>query len=787
MRLSPTYAHIACLAALTSFTAACSQEPPKTAKAPASLGELARQSLATIDGNLKVAGLKQPVDIIRDKQGIPHIFAKNDDDLFFAQGYVMAQDRLWQTEMWRRWREGTLAEIFGPKAFDYDVRARLMKFRGPWDDKEWTSYHPDAKRLFTAWANGRNAYIASHADNLPVEFKMTGIKPEPWTAETVALRWSQLNIDSTSGGPSAELQLALDVKNLGAKEANKRNAPDPYGDLKVPEGLDLNWITPEALAASRKGEGDPFEPGKLPSPAIMPEYRSLVSAKQEARLMPQMQDPDGSNNWVVSGKLTASGKPIVSNDPHRTVSLPSLRYFVELDAPGWHVIGGGEPPYVGVDLGNNQDMAWGVTFAFVDTTDTYVEQTNVDNPNATKLGDTWVPMKIIHEQIKVKGEDKPREVDLKFSQHGPVFYEDAAQHIAFAARSPNQQPGTAPFRGALKLAQAASCEDFFQRAMAWTLPSHNVICGDTKGNIALQVSGWAPERIGYDGRLPVPGTGKYDWKGRRPDMPRVYNPPNGYIATANNNTQATAHFKGAPVFYNATKDGDGPNARVTRIKQDLDQQIAAHKPFTIEDMERIEQDAYSLHAAHDAPLFKGWTAKNPDAEKARAAIAGWDDILTKDTVPGATYVRWTTTEDGKKAVAAKPGPAQQALVEQGLVEALDQMTKDWGADSTQWRYGRINESKLQHMFVDQYSLQPVERPGGFNDVNATGAHFRRIIDLADVDKTMATEAPGQSAQPGSPYYGNWRTKLADGVYFNLPFTRAAVDKQAEHRLTLSPQ
>ena len=785
MRLSHAYARVLCLSAATVI-AACSPQAPKSAAAPASLDELAKQSLATLDGELKVPGVKQPVEIIRDQQGIPHIFAKNDDDLFFAQGYVMAQDRLWQLEMWRRWREGRLAEVFGPKAFDYDLRSREMMFRGPWDDKEWSSYGPNAKQLFTAWANGHNAYIAAHADNLPVEFKLTGVKPEPWTAQTVALRWSQLNIDSTSGGPTSELQLALDVKKMGAQDANKKNAPDPYADLKVPDGLDLNWITPEALAASKKGEGDPFEPGKLPSPGVVPAYQALVSSRMQARLMPRMQDPDGSNNWVVSGKLTASGKVILSNDPHRTVSEPSLRYFVELDDPNFHVIGGGEPPFVGVDLGNNQNMAWGVTFAFMDNVDTYIEQTNPDSPNQTKLNGAWVPMKIIHEQIKVKGEDKPREVDLKFSPHGPVFYEDIAQHIAFAARSPNQQPGTAPLRGALNLAQADSCEDFFQRAMSWTLPSHNLICGDTKGNIALQVSGWAPDRVGYDGRLPVPGSGKYDWKGRRSDLPRLFNPPSGFIATANNNTQATANFKGRPIFYNATKDGDGPDARVTRIKQDLEKQIAAHKPFTIEDMERIQQDNYSLRAEHDAPIFKGWTAKDAAAEKARAMIEGWDHILTVDTVPGAIYVRWATSEDGKKAVAAKPGKQQQALAEQGLLEAMGQMTKDWGSDQTQWRYGRINESELQHMFIDQYSIKAVERPGGFNDVDATGAHFRRIIDLSDVDKTMATDAPGQSGQPGSPYYSNWREKLANGVYFNLPFTRGAVDKQTAHKLTLNP-
>jgi penicillin amidase len=499
--------------------------------------------------------------------------------------------------------------------------------------------------------------------------------------------------------------------------------------------------------------------------------------------MPELQDMDGSNNWVVSGKLTASGFPIVSNDPHRAIIMPSLRYFVHLDAPGWHVIGGGEPPFVGVDLGNNENMAWGVTFAGVDEVDTYVEQTNPANPNETKFNDVWVPMKIIREEIKVKGEDKPRVVELKFSKHGPVFYEDQARHLAFAARSSDQEPGTAPLRGSLRLAQATSCEDFFDRAMAWKLPSHNLICGDKKGNIALQVSGLAPDRDGWTGRLPVPGTGKYEWKGFRSDLPRDYNPARGYIATANNNTHPQG-YKGRPVFYNTTRDID--IARITRIRQLLDKQIAQHKPFTIEDMERIQQDSYSLHAERDAPLFKGWTAKNPDAEKARAMIEGWDRILTKDTTPGAIYVRWTTTDAGRKAVATQAGPEQRALVEQGLLEALERVTKDWGSDQTQWRYGRINRSPLRHMFIDQFSLKPVERPGGFNDVNATGANFRRIIDLAHVDKTMATNAPGESEQPGSPYYGNTREKLADGVYFNLPFTRPAVEKQAAHQLTLSP-
>jgi penicillin amidase len=771
------------LVVLPLAAAACSTSVPEAASTPASLTEVAHQSLARIDGELKVPGLKEAVEIIRDREGIPHIYAKNAEDMFFAQGYVMAQDRLWQLEMWRRWHEGRLAEIFGPKAFDYDVRTRLTMFRGPWDDAEWKSYHPDAERLFTAWADGLNAYVAAHADNLPVEFKLTGVTPEPWTAKTVVLRWAQLGVDSVRGHAISEIQLALNAKRLGVKEANRRAAPDPWDDLTVPDGLDLNWFTDDLLAAARKGDGNPFAPGVLPSPDIVEPYRSLVPRVQAARLMPELQDMDGSNNWVVSGKHTASGIPILSNDPHRTIEMPALRYFVHMVSPGWNMIGGGEPPFVGVDAGNNQTMAWGFTFAGTDMVDVFVEETNPADANQTKYNGAWEPMKIIREEIKVKGEATPRVVELKFSKHGPVFYEDVANHRAFAVKSINQEPGTAPYKGSLKLAQAPSCEDFFDRAMSWKMPTHNLICGDAKGNIALQVSGLTPDRNGWNGRLPVPGTGQYDWKGFRSDLPREYNPARGYIATANDNTHPK-DYKGRPVFYNTSNDVDV--SRIARIRQVLDRQIASGRKFTIEDMERLQHDAYSLRAERDAPLFKGWTAADPQLEKARAMIESWDHVLTKETVPGAIYVRWSTSDAGREAVNAKPGPAQRKLVEEGLTQALARATKDWGSDWTQWRYGRINESRLPHMFIDEFSLEPIERPGGFNTVNATGANFRRVIDLSDVDKTMATNGPGQSAQPGSPYYGNLREHLADGVYFPLPFERASVEKLAVHKLTLTP-
>ena len=259
------------LIALAATAAGCAADE---SGGPASLDDLAGRTLATIDGELAVPGLREPVEVIRDEWGVPHIYAQNDDDLFFAQGYVMAQDRLWQMEMWRRWREGRLAEIFGPEALDYDRRTRLMMFRGPWDETEWTSYHPDAQRLFAAHAAGVNAYVEQNRDNLPVEFQLTGVEPLPWTAETAVLRWASLGVPSVRGHAIHEMQLALDVARYGVEEANRRFAPDPWDDLVVPDGLDVGIITEEVLDAMRAGDGDPFVVGRLPPLEIVEPYRA---------------------------------------------------------------------------------------------------------------------------------------------------------------------------------------------------------------------------------------------------------------------------------------------------------------------------------------------------------------------------------------------------------------------------------------------------------------------------------------------------------------------------------
>jgi len=766
---------IACVAVAVVSSAGCSTTPAESA-VPASLQELARQSLARIQGELAVPGLKELVEVLRDEWGIPHIYARNTHDLFFAQGYVTAQDRLWQMEMWRRWHEGRLAEIFGPKAFEYDVRTRLMMFRGPWDAAEWSSYHPEAEQIFTAYANGVNAFIEQNANNLPVEFKLTGIRPDPWTARTVVLRWAQAGLSSVRGHAIDEIELVMDVARLGVREANRRAAPDPPDALRVPDGLDVRLITQDVLDAARAGDDDPFD-GNLPPLEVVEPYKALMPAVRTARVSAPWDPADaGSNNWVMSGSRTPSGIPILANDPHRRIEMPALRYFTHLVAPGWNVVGGSEPPFVGINAGHNERMAWGFTFAGTDMVDLYVEELHPDNPNMVRWRDGWEPLRILRETIPVKGE-RPREVELTFSRHGPVFHVDAANRRAYAVRSASQEPGTAPYLGSFKLAQAPGCTDFFDRAMFWKVPTHNLICGDADGNIALQVSGLTPDRDGWNGRLPVPGTGKYEWKGFRSDLPREMNPARGYIATANDNTHPPG-YTGRPVFYHSTEGVS--TSRITRLRQIL----GSGKVLSVEDHQRIQHDAYSLTAERDIPMFKGWMARDPDAERARAMIAAWDGVLTKETTAGALFVRWHGLVD--RAVRDAKEPERRAFVEAGLVKAVERLRRDFGKDWAAWRYGRIAQTPLPHMFVPAFDLPPVERPGAFGTVNANGANFRRIVDLSSLDNSVWTNAPGQSGQPGSPFYDNLRESLGDGVYRPLLFTRGAVDRRVAYRLTLRP-
>ncbi len=754
--------------ALTAFfTAHVATQGRSPADAAAELKTLARQSLAALDATLNVPGLRDPVEVVRDRWGVPHIYARNVDDLFFAQGYVMGQDRLWQMEMWRRQREGRLSEILGAQTAERDRQARLLMYRGPFDDKEWTSYHPEGKRIFTAFANGLNAYIAQAGDKLPVEFKLTGIAPTPWTAETVLLRTTSL------GDASSELQLARLVARVGAREANRQRMPDPWEELVIPEGLDVTTIAEAAIPPGGGGGA------RMPRPQIVAPYQRLF-ATGNGGVIPEDAAPDpGSNNWVVSGSKTVTGKPIVANDPHREVTNPSLRYIVHLNAPGWNVIGAGEPPFVGVHIGHNDRLAWGLTITGTDQHDVYIEEVNPANANEVRYNGAWEPLRIVREQIPVKGET-PRAIELKFSRHGPIFFEDATQHRAYALRSVMNEPGTAPYLGGLRLAQARDCKEFLEAALYWKTPTENLICGDVDGNISLQASALTPNRKGWSGRLPVPGTGKYEWNGFRTDLPRLLNPPQGYIATANHNVNMPGV---APVMFKTLNNV--MFERVKRVEHVLNS-LLAEKKATIEDSKQLQHDYLTLRGALEQDLFKGWTAQSPDVEKARALVASWDAMLTKESTAAAIYLAWRAGVDATAVDYGRPKEDRLPLVEAGLVKAIAQLTKEQGSNWNEWRYGRMHTRDFPHPFVPAFDLPTVERGGGNGAVGADGATYREIMDVADWDRSVVTNVPGQSGQPESKFYGNLLPLWDRGEYFPLVYTRGRVDGEAAHKMTLRP-
>jgi penicillin amidase len=752
-----------------------------------SLERLASTSLSTIDGTLKVRGLAASVQVVRDTWGVPHIYAQSTDDLFFAQGYVAAQDRLWQMEMWRRAAEGRLSEILGPSALARDRMARLLKYRGPMTDAEWASCHPEGRRIMTAFASGVNAYIAERGENLPVEFVLTGIRPTRWTAETLILR------ATTLADAAAELQLARSVAQLGAEEANRRRNPDPWDSLEVPKGFDPSSVNDEAIAAARVPAGG----GR---PPVLPQYEALVrgsadapdgserpewSRRQSAGAMEaasrgaggpdDSREQPGSNNWVVSGALSATGKPVVANDPHREVTLPSLRYIFHLNAPGWNVIGASEPPFVGIALGHNERLGWGLTIVGTDQQDVFVEELNPANPNEAKWNGKWEPLRVVREEIAVKGQAADV-FEMTFSRHGPIIYLDKARNHAFAVRSALLEPGAAPYLAGLRLSQTKNCREFLDAAMYWKAPTENLICGDVDGNIAWQASALTPSRKGWTGRLPVPGTGEFEWQGFRQDLPREFNPTRGFIATANNNIQPKGYAP--PIMF---KSADTRFERITRLLQ----MIQPGKTYSLEDHQRMQHDAYSLRAAADQPRFKGWTSADADVERARAEIAAWDCVYTRDSRAAALYEAWRATDQAGRGQPVETDLPRER-VEARLQSAIKSLSAAVGSDWSQWRWGRMHTRAFAHPVVSAFDLPRVERAGGTGTVAADGATYREIMDVSDWDRSVTINGPGQSGQPASPYYGNLLRDWADNKYFPMVYSRKAVDAHAAHRLTLVP-
>ena len=446
---------------------------------PAQAGQQSAISSETIT----LPNLRQPVEILIDHWGVPHIYAKNEADLFFAQGFNAARDRLFQIDLWRRRGLGQLSEVFGPAFVAQDKATRLFLYRGDMD-KEWAAYGPDAKQIAEHFVAGVNAYIdwlARHPERTPWEFKQLSYAPAKWSAEDVV----RIRSHGLTRNLNSEVARSRVVCAAGLQSDEVRIGLQPPWHTQVPPGIDpclpKNLLQVFTLATQEVR----LTPAALKAVASADPAAVVETADTE----PPTDTFEGSNNWVIAPSKSATGRAIMANDPHRAYSEPSLRYISHLDAPTLHVIGANEPALPGVSLGHNDSIAFGYTIFPIDQEDLYIYQLNPENPNQYKYQGGWEPFRVVREEIKVKGQ-APVFADLTFTRHGPVIYIDNPTHRAFAVRSGWLEPGMAPYYGSVRYMRAKNFDQFKQATESWSAPSSNLVYADVNGNIGWVVGGF---------------------------------------------------------------------------------------------------------------------------------------------------------------------------------------------------------------------------------------------------------------------------------------------------------
>jgi penicillin amidase len=752
----------------------------------------ARQVLARIDGEQRLSGLRESVEVLRDRWGIAHIYAKNDHDLFFAQGYVAAQDRLFQIELWRRQAAGEMAEVFGPDHVAGDRFARLLKYRGDME-AEWQSYSPDARAIAAAFTQGINAGIDQFGDKLPIEFQILDFKPKKWQAEDVLGRMSGIYMSQNF---QKEIQRAQLVAAVGLDKARWLAPVDPAHDYACALSIDdLKGIDARILA----------------------DYEAATKALTYPPAKTQ------SNNWVVSGQRSASGKPLLASDPHRAIALPSLRYLVHLHAPGWNVIGSGEPALPGVAIGHNERIAWGFTIIGTDQADFYVEETNPAQSDEYKVQGKWQKMTVVRETIAVRGE-QPRTVELKYTRHGPVLFHDTERHRAYALRWVGNEPGGAAYLRSLAVDRAQNHKEFLQALASWKVPGLNFVYADVDANIGWIAAAQTPVRTRHDGLLPVPGDGGFEWAGYLgvADLPQQFNPPSGWLATANHNIVPEGYRHQIGYEFAAP-------FRIERIRQ----RLTAREKWDVDAFRSIQHDDLSLAGLAAVRLLKEVDVQEPRLKSYQAMLTDWDGHLSVDAKAGPLLAIWMrmlqedfyghhVSKELKPILVSLSGlpvmlraletadvrwfgadgkAARDQLLRSTLAKAVEQLAALPAAEQTRW--GALHTATFYHPLralkpglAPAFDLGPVERPGDGTTPNNTryderyrqihGASYRHLLDLADWDRALATSTPGQSGQPGSPHYADLLPLWARGEYFPLCYSRGKVEEVTQSRLLLKP-
>ena len=811
----------ALLLLLSLAGAALAQQPPRPAMpAPATAAAPAAPTLA-----YSVTGLLQPAEILIDQWGVPHIYAKTHYDAFFVQGFNAARDRLWQIDLWRRRGLGTLAEVFGPALVKRDEAARLFLYRGdPY--REWLAYGSDAKRIAESFVAGINAYvklIEQKPELLPVEFRMLQYKPALWRADDVV----RIRSHGLWRNVTSEVRRAQVACKAGLAADLTRRWLEPAHATRAPEGLEVCDIRDEILASYRLAAGavafskDALKAAQSGDRAGL----ATILARAEPRELdaPDANEAEGSNNWAIAGKLTATGRPLLANDPHRAHSLPSLRYIAHLNAPGLNVIGAGEPALPGISIGHNERIAFGLTIFGIDQEDLYVEDVNPANPAETKWLGRWEPMTTVEETIAVRGA-APVKAALKFTRHGPVLYEDRAKNKAYALRAAWLEPGMAPYFGSIEYMRAQNWDQFLAAMNRWGAPAENQVYADVDGNIGWKPGGLAPIRPHHDGLLPVPGDGRYEWEGYydMDQLPVEANPARGWLATANQmNIPANNPVPAAKLGMEWV-----PRWRFDRIAEMLERP----EKKTLQDMVALQADTLSIPARRIVLLLKDTQTQDLRVDEAISILRNWDFRLTAESPAAALFQVWYDRHlgpaivglrtpadavrligdiDSNALLAVLENPAgraqRDALFAGTLRNALAELEQRQGTNPLLWSWGKLHQIEFSHPLAPaldadaakQMNLPPRPRGGGAFTVNANsyptatmkvtgGASFRMALDVGNWDNALAFNAPGQSGDPKSRHYGDLLESWSRDTPFPLLYTRGAIEKVTEMKILLTP-
>lgn len=772
---------------------------------------------------ISLKGLRERVTIRRDERGIPYIEAANETDLYFAQGYVVASDRLWQMELARRTARGELSEIFGSLALEQDKIHRTYGFARI-AEAEVAAIPATERALLEAYASGVNAYIDSRdAKSLPPEFQILQLKPAHWTpADSVLVL--KLFYEVLTDPWQTDIMRAA----LNSLPAAKRDAllveTSPLDVLVV--GLDRgkkNAATPRPLSmrASRRSSRE-----ALRELAEMSERRALALERLGLSDLDRM----ASNNWVVSGKRTASGKPLLANDPHLPPSAPSIWYMMQLSAPGLRVAGVTAAGLPGIVIGHNDSIAWGFTNVGPDISDLYIEKFDKENPRRYMTPSGWREAEVRREEIKVRKsftsvETEIVPLDVTVTRHGPIVFEKDA--IRYALRWTALDPKLLNLSGFSAINRARNWKEFQDALSHYTAPMQNMVYADIDGHIGYYAAGRVPIRKSGDGSTPYDGTTDAgEWTGYIPfaELPHLFDPPSGIIVTANQRIVGMDY----PFFLTHHWAAPYRARRIYELLKDRQKLTAA-------DFRAIQGDTYSIAAALTArEVVKAGREKNApaggDTEKWLETVKlleGWDGRMEADSraallasqIRAAFRRRIFQAALGAELAKDYSWGNSDTLIDRILTErpgewlpkefkeyaellracerdAREAISKRLDADESQWTWGRFTQVAFPHPLARapliglQFNIPPFPQNGAGGNVPTVnvgrGVSMRFIADTSDWDKTQQGITLGESGDPSSPH---WKDQLADWRAVTprpFPFTAPAVTKATQETLVLAP-